>query len=476
MCTRLSLITINVEGSETPKHMPILTLCRHFSLGTEFYMFTLLILPSRVWVLQEAALAKSNTCYCGKQEFDLLDITRAARWLCYNAFFVDLELSEHSGCAADMNDLIDRTHGFYASKNWTPHATFLLNLSRSRLATDPIDKLYGILALTTKIDGSKELDVFPDYKKTIADAFREAAWCVIKKHGSLHILQDVRHRNDGPTVADAAGDGFSSWVPDWHEGEDPDYLSDFNACLGRKSLASSLNADQVASFVALDGIQIAKVRETSGRITKDTLKSAATYREVILLVKAIISTVEDVAANYQGDSSHWKCPESATLALASTLVAGVDSNEQPVTPDLHKQYSALCDLLKVTQPTTVQEPPQLPPTIIELSGDENSEIVLASQYRQAMWVACKGRAFFTTDIDVNGKWYMGLGPQFMQEGDVVVILYGLKVPAVLRPTEDGKWLFLGVCYVHGIMFGEAVQMNDLRKERGEGGDCIFKIC
>jgi hypothetical protein len=43
-------------------------------------------------------------------------------------------------------------------------------------------------------------------------------------------------------------------------------------------------------------------------------------------------------------------------------------------------------------------------------------------------------------------------------GDEVYVLLGGDVPRILRPTaEDKEFQFVGHCYVHGIMDGEAVR-------------------
>lgn len=59
---------------------------------------------------------------------------------------------------------------------------------------------------------------------------------------------------------------------------------------------------------------------------------------------------------------------------------------------------------------------------------------------------------------VTERGYYLLGPDVMQQGDVVAVLYGGKVPFVLRP-EGGRWKLLGECYMHGMMSGEAFGMG-----------------
>ncbi|KAF2138644.1 uncharacterized protein K452DRAFT_290297 [Aplosporella prunicola CBS 121167] len=40
------------------------------------------------------------------------------------------------------------------------------------------------------------------------------------------------------------------------------------------------------------------------------------------------------------------------------------------------------------------------------------------------------------------------------------------MPSILRPQENGDYRFCGQCYVHGIMYGEVIDMW----ERGELGE------
>jgi hypothetical protein len=67
-----------------------------------------------------------------------------------------------------------------------------------------------------------------------------------------------------------------------------------------------------------------------------------------------------------------------------------------------------------------------------------------------------GRRFFFTE---SGRY--GLGPRDTQDGDVIVIIFGLPVPFVLRKVEDGHYQVVGESYVHGIMKGEMIEQYEL---------------
>jgi hypothetical protein len=65
---------------------------------------------------------------------------------------------------------------------------------------------------------------------------------------------------------------------------------------------------------------------------------------------------------------------------------------------------------------------------------------------------------------------MGIGPDTMKEGDIVTILFGGKVPYVLRPSGS-RYRFIGECYVPALMGGEIVQ----RWRAGSRKQAIFEL-
>ncbi|KAK5997802.1 Heterokaryon incompatibility 6-like protein [Cladobotryum mycophilum] len=62
---------------------------------------------------------------------------------------------------------------------------------------------------------------------------------------------------------------------------------------------------------------------------------------------------------------------------------------------------------------------------------------------------------------VTARGYYVLGPDALQVGDVVVVLHGGRTPFILRRAEDGGpgWTLIGECYAHGLMNGEALDLQ-----------------
>lgn len=53
--------------------------------------------------------------------------------------------------------------------------------------------------------------------------------------------------------------------------------------------------------------------------------------------------------------------------------------------------------------------------------------------------------------------FLGMGPDYLQEGDLVVIFLGARVPHIVREVEGGIHELVGECYVHGILNGEFIE-------------------
>jgi hypothetical protein len=92
-------------------------------------------------------------------------------------------------------------------------------------------------------------------------------------------------------------------------------------------------------------------------------------------------------------------------------------------------------------------------------GDRYDFLAIANQ-------RCHMRRFFITR-----DGYYGIGPELLRNWDRIAILFGGRVPYALRSTGSGQFKFLGECYVHGIMNGEAIEML----KKGQFNKQTFRI-
>lgn len=86
-----------------------------------------------------------------------------------------------------------------------------------------------------------------------------------------------------------------------------------------------------------------------------------------------------------------------------------------------------------------------------IGGGERSNLMIES----STWAAIYGRSFFITK-----KGYMGLSYPGIQPEDEVWVLYGGRVPFILRPQphESGtcSYMFVSDSLLDGFMYGEAI--------------------
>ena len=59
----------------------------------------------------------------------------------------------------------------------------------------------------------------------------------------------------------------------------------------------------------------------------------------------------------------------------------------------------------------------------------------------------------------TAKGYLGVGVKSLQPEDEVWIIGGADTPMLLRKHPNGLYRLVGEAYVHGIMYGEAVQSD-----------------
>ena len=74
------------------------------------------------------------------------------------------------------------------------------------------------------------------------------------------------------------------------------------------------------------------------------------------------------------------------------------------------------------------------------------------RFQNLISITCKGLTFFS----VSQGWH-GTASGAIEPGDVVAILFGSRVPFILRKHNSGYRL-VGDCYVQGLMDGEAMAM------------------
>jgi hypothetical protein len=86
-------------------------------------------------------------------------------------------------------------------------------------------------------------------------------------------------------------------------------------------------------------------------------------------------------------------------------------------------------------------------------GKDSLGVEFLKRVRDVIW----NRKFFCTEDEER----LGLAPQTAKRGDIVCVFYGCSVPVLIRKIKNKdkskeEYEFIGECYLHGMMDGEAV--------------------
>ncbi|KAK0619708.1 heterokaryon incompatibility protein-domain-containing protein [Immersiella caudata] len=353
----------------------------------------------RVWVIQEVVLAQHATVLC----------------------------TENPQVSATWDDTI----------TWT---TFGNGSENAIQATDPRDRIYGLLGLVRLGDRQK---ILVDYSPntTLDTVLSSVARALLEEHGP-----DVLSFCQG---TDLSPDGRPSWVPDWTLHRVPgigevsltsDTKQQYNASNGatwtewasRSRIRGALCGDPVA---CLPGIIIGRAVEVGREFT------ALPFTPSFLNdCREWLGELKDIVARSLGHKGKDAAQQAMTLRnLWRIPIADVGLIRRPTAEDtvvFEEQYEIL----------TGRHPPPA-----DLDGEAADAWVIAQtwEYRRP-WKIYQRRAF----ADDNGC--PGLGPKTMEPGDCVVLLAGAHVPFIIRRDSNGgsRYRLVGPAYVQGSMDGE----------------------
>ena len=452
---------------------------------------------SRVWVIQEAALAKSATILWGHCEISWEWVGLAAAIVRTN-FNRLLPSMRHGRDFHGSQEARGRpTGGVNAyfidrvsqSQRYSEPLSFsfreLLMLTRQFGCKDPRDRIFGILGVPTTDQVTEQAPFIQvDYAKSTAEVYHEVARKIIERSSSLSLLSSAQ---GGPDL------DLPSWVPQWN------YVATQTLTLmepspnfapaGRKAFKCKEQADTNRLVVcgidagAVSGINLGGYSNfRRGQIKEDLTKGRLSRRYAGEARYSPYGSADN-RLPLSGLLEEADCTKTDLEELALTLTAGKNWYGLPVQDvsahlaDFSKclikegmRWSLRGNAFGEDHVNIVSSGDAPPPTLASnpkwktsISASPKSQAITAKslqslaqqgnadRFLDAAATAGTGRARFIT-----AQGMRGVGPAAVKVGDRVCVLYGADVPFVLRPGGDG-YKVVGECYAHGLMHGEAVR-------------------
>jgi hypothetical protein len=413
----------------------------------------------RVWIIQELAVGSIVMVVCGKRELPW-DVVYTCSNIC----------SRHNRDAMMTNQVI--ADGVQAtgllglirkaeqeSKPW--ELLELLNLFRYTEATLARDHLFALRGLA--VDGADQA-FDPDYNSPFESIVRKYAATFIQRGKVMTLLHYAGIGSDS--------DRFPSWIPDWvcagkAYKKKPLGIAnpEYNAAPGTKL---EVNLDPAMEILTIRGLKVDKIVQLSQSLREKGNSGEAYLSEVVKMIASL-----DLYPTGEALSElHWRVP----IGNKSNLFLEAP-REDPNLEDLKNSYRALRKrnyymqkydnlLSQVDETFSSDSQVKIAEIISGLLPDFSTLETLSRVYFNTLI-----QFFGSTRFCVTERGYVGVLQPTAQVGDIVCILFGGRVPFLVRQTEvkNGSYQLVGECYIHGIMNGEALKFEGVEEQD-------FRIC
>jgi hypothetical protein len=454
-----------------------------------------------MWTIQELALCDLGAAevYCGKATirwntlYMANDILRTIEYTWGNwhgvmsllAYLVQMMIRHRIAGAREIMDAIP-------GLDLEMLASLVLVFCSSKLSSDPKDKVFALYGLLNFLNVPVPS---PDYAKSVATVYTEATAAAIEHDKAVFVICYVPSSHRRP--------GLPCWVPDWSDAAWDEQDPRYPVTRGRFKATS----DAPALWRFTDNPQELVVY---GRVIDTIVDRADSWKapvpmswsvvdgrvpltEEIKAWQAVFLVLKQWTELAASGSKRYPTGEKADDAFRRTIVSdaqGASSLFSTMTYAGWRALMALDDEGMISEGFMAMlnagliTPPDLslrkglrnlaraaigrkPP--LEGPGTEWRQEAkrnvpaearpmlamcdsIAKSFHEQVVQFSAGRAFFRTKEGSFGTAPDGF-PGAVQSGDVIALIRGLAMPAVLRITQDGI-RFVSTCYVHGMMHGE----------------------
>ncbi|KAI1415062.1 heterokaryon incompatibility protein-domain-containing protein [Hypoxylon sp. FL1857] len=414
---------------------------------------------SRVWVLQEALLARQAFIHCGDQMMPWEEVVAIHEWI----GDAEYKLIPHYNRPATMPAIwarlgykqksrqrtsVDETSDVSATANGIMDI-FLDALDLK--STLPQDKLFALLSFGSDTNQASELDpsLRANYEKPARQVFAEFTRWHIRSRRSLNILSAIHGQKSRTWVRRTCSKTVERpQLPTW--AVDNNGRSRWTQMTLQAQFAFKAVGDTIPDETLLDpgsdlmvlrlrGIAFSEVEVLTHTPIKDIYPYDDDYQSFLdgrSDIKGVFDRMFNSCYFLEGDL-YWKTHKTVSPAWSTVDKALAYYRAHMRT---HWEY---------TERPAVE--------VLKLTKDSPDEL---TWYKTRAIPTCLDQCFFRTS---NGSF--GLCPWPTKEGDVVAFLFGAEVPYLLRPINDEqvngnnisiqcKYELVGECYLDGFMDGE----------------------
>lgn len=446
----------------------------------------------RLWVVQEVVNANRAVILCGGQEIPW-SIVSSALWDLKNHGLATIFLDQYASNACFNVAAIEDAKGQRMFKQWywgPDYQGFTDPLFHVMLATrfcecsDPRDRVFAVMSISQGRDiYLYDWEVDFNYSLSISELFKRFAIWDIIRCGSLRSLACA-------TSPGAEQLQLPSWVPDWTRIED---IDPFVRYVNKTKFSASGRAKKDAWF-SHNGTVLHV--EGSAVDSVGALGPVPQFIKSTSLFQIDEGAIEQIDLINQWLQDCWRLAAGGKRTMTArryeefwrTMTCSLTGNGDPA-PRIYSEYfRKYLEFMKNAPPILrfcLREPNHI--IAPERSYRTADPLVTLIKYMHQTWCSIASRGDVTIGSEPSEyipseefinlsrafhEWYNDnhgtsaliesslCVPKAAAVGDVIYILHGSEVPIVLRPSGDGSFTVIGECYVHGLMHGEALSLDD----------------
>jgi hypothetical protein len=316
----------------------------------------------------------------------------------------------------------------------------LLHYTMHLQATDPRDKIYGILAL------GRGIDIRPDYSKTVRQVYTDLVISILPHDSTLleySGISFVKNIN-GPATT-------PSWVPDW------DYITRHFTTSALLPIRQISPVNTVSTTSSLKKIEFEHLQDMHirGQIWQEIIR--LTPAQKWLNSQNFSATIHDIYGSFYPQPSKDCAPQKPfpkLVALFFTLM------KMPKNSVLDRHYANLAagfcvnTFLRINNVFNVTEyTPELSLSdLLQIFAEEFDswhELVDLPEMYEHAYLAKETEGLQERAFSQCPSGHFGIGPSGARDGDFLCKLYGFTYPFILRKV-DSHYVLVGSCWVLGF--------------------------
>jgi hypothetical protein len=420
---------------------------------------------TRLWVVQEAALAKECLMMMGAAAVGFREVIELMLWLksrrdysrvtcphvstTWSEIFIFIVLALEKQFTWHMELPLPswfRPHTACSSRD----GSFIDMLQNGRFlqATDARDRVYAILgsSLARNEDGS--LLVEPDYTRSVEEVYLDLAYALLRHSREAAFVFGAVDHSDAAYIL--AKEGWPSWAPRWdqHAWTAPlalQYHWYYAGGLDLTFKAEILPCNFIASHgVIFDRLSWVSETLSRGDFSVHPLRWSEKYRDSGK--HPIEHLWETVMRECQHSVRDIENVFVVTLMREYPTYSNVPTDGDHMSR-IGTNFRAYYDAFKNTMATSLRS------NVYE-TGDIDALTCWAQLAHSIGY--CRNRRLARTD---TGR--LVLTPRFAEPGDICCVFPGASVPYILRKaSEDGIYHLVGDSYIYGVMRGEIIQQME----------------